>query len=124
MQRPMRTIFLLSAALWACSPSSTQPPPNGTSDVAASSPLEGAALVLDVRNQDEYERGHLAHALLIPVSELEGRMAEVESALGGDKSKKVVAYCGSGRRAEKAKALLERHGFVHVVNGGGYDALK
>jgi phage shock protein E len=61
---------------------------------------------------------------LIPVTELEGRLGEVASAVGGDKTKRVVVYCRSGGRAGRAKALLEANGFSNVVNAGGYDALK
>lgn len=124
MQRSTPVMVILSAALWACSPSSSPSTTKSNTDIRSSSPLEGAALVLDVRNQDEYDRGHLAEARLVPVSELAGRVDEVESAVGGDKSKKIVTYCGSGRRSEKAKELLEQHGFTNVVNGGGYEALK
>lgn len=124
MQRTTLALMTLTAALWGCSPSSTGAPTSSPAQSRSSSPLDGAALVLDVRNQDEYDRGHLSQALLIPVAELETRIGEVESALGGDKSKKIVAYCGSGRRSGKAKELLEQHGFTNVVNGGGYDQLK
>jgi phage shock protein E len=86
--------------------------------------LAGAALILDVRTLEEHEQGHLAGDTLIPVQELEGRVAEVEAAVKGDKSAKVVTYCRAGRRAEQARAVLMAHGFTHVVNAGGYDQLK
>lgn len=128
-------LALIGAIVAACStagypapaavpPVTTQQPSAAPQNESARAILADAALVLDVRNQDEYDRGHLDGALLIPVAELEGRWSEVEAALAGDKSRKVVAYCGSGRRAAKAKELLEQHGFTNVVNGGGYDALK
>lgn len=124
MRRTIPAILFLSAALWGCTPTTKSTPAGATTESRVANPLEGAALVLDVRNQDEFERGHLAQARLIPVAELEARIPEVESAVGGDKSRKIVAYCGSGRRSGRAKELLEQHGFTNVVNGGGYDALK
>ncbi len=87
----------------------------------ADSPLAGAALVLDVRTQEEWAGGHLEGATLIPVGELEARIDEVEHVLGGGKSKKMVTYCRSGRRSGIAKQMPEQHGFINVVNGGGYE---
>ena len=89
-----------------------------------SSPLEGAALVLDVRTPEEWANGHLPGAILIPVGELEARIDEVELALADDKTQKIVTYCRSGNRSGVAKKMLEQYGFSNVVNGGGYEQLK
>jgi phage shock protein E len=80
--------------------------------------------VIDVRTPEEVAQGHIEGALLIPIAELEARMAEVDAAVAGDKHKKVVTYCKAGRRAGQAKLALEQHGYSNVVNGGGYDDLK
>lgn len=123
--RTFMTVTILAIALGGCASKAAPPAaPVAPAEDHSASPVSGAALVLDVRNQDEYDRGHLPDARLIPLAELETRLAEVEDALGGDKSRKIVTYCGSGRRAEKAKQLLQQHGFSNVVNAGGYDALK
>lgn len=37
-----------------------------------------------------------------------------------DKDTDVVIYCQSGRRASRAKEILENRGFKNVLNGGGY----
>lgn len=81
-------------------------------------------MVIDVRTPEEVAQGHIAGALLIPIAELEARMAEVDAAVAGDKHKKVVTYCKAGGRAGRAKLALEQHGYTNVVNGGGYDVLK
>ena len=41
-----------------------------------------------------------------------------------DKDANVVVYCRSGRRASRAKEILQNRGFKHVLNGGGYDDMK
>lgn len=41
-----------------------------------------------------------------------------------DKDATVVLYCRSGRRASRAKEILESRGFKTVLNGGGYDDMK
>lgn len=66
-------------------------------------------VVLDVRRPEEYDAGHLAGAVNIPLHELLARMAEVP---GG----KVWVHCASGYRSGVAASLLQRAGrdVVHV----------
>jgi phage shock protein E len=85
--------------------------------------IEEGALVIDVRQRDEWDRGHLASARHLPVDELPRRLEEVEAWAGGDKARPIVVYCASGGRSGRARATLERAGFTHVVNGGGYSSL-
>mmetsp|Transcript_21555 Transcript_21555/g.54378 ORF Transcript_21555/g.54378 Transcript_21555/m.54378 type:complete len:177 (-) Transcript_21555:399-929(-) len=79
------------------------------------------AVVLDVRNQDEYDAGHLACAQLTPNPTLS--LAVAAEKIGSDKTKSVAVYCRSGARAGQAKTKLEGWGYTNVVNAGGYDAL-
>ncbi len=85
--------------------------------------IASGALVVDVREQGEWDEGHLAQARLIPVGSVGDRLAEIEQAAGG-KDKPVVVYCKSGGRAGRAKQALEAAGFTNVVNAGGYRALS
>jgi len=74
-------------------------------------------VVLDVRTKEEYESGHLQNAILIPVSELQDRLAEL------DKDKKILVYCKAGIRSAKASEILVNNGFGSVYNlVGGIDA--
>lgn len=74
-------------------------------------------VVLDVRTKEEYESGHLPDAILIPVSELQDRVAEL------DKDKKILVYCKTGVRSAEASQILVSHGFSSVYNlVGGIDA--
>lgn len=76
--------------------------------------------LLDVRQPDEYNAGHIEGSVLIPLSTLETRLAEVP------KDKPVVVYCRSGRRSSAALNILMRHGFTNArnLNGGfiGWEA--
>jgi rhodanese-related sulfurtransferase len=47
----------------------------------------GAAAVLDVRPEDEFQQGHLPGALNIPLAQLERRLAELPP------DREIVAYC-------------------------------
>jgi len=66
--------------------------------------------LLDVRQPKEYEAGHLAGAILIPLKELPGRLAELE------KEKPVIVYCAVGGRSKAASQLLAGQDFADVYN--------
>ena len=74
----------------------------------------GEFLLLDVRQPEEYEDGHIPGAMLIPLGELEAR----QEGLGRDK--KIITYCRSGRRGMAAAIVLCGLGFqdVHNLEGG------
>lgn len=73
------------------------------------------ALLLDVREVDEYAEAHAANSTLIPLGQLPQRLQE----LGADKSRPVVLICRSGRRSAAALALLEVAGFSSLSNVEG-----
>ena len=72
------------------------------------------ALVLDVRNPDEWEDqyGHIEGARQIPLPELSARAKEIE----GWKEKPVMLVCRSGRRSQTAAEMLAAQGFRQVIN--------
>lgn len=101
--------------------------PKSGSSAAAETPKEAvakAALVIDVREPEEFAAGHLDKAENIPVGDVQSKVEEIKSKLGGDTSKLVAVYCASGNRAGKTKSMLEKAGFTHVFNAGGYRNLK
>ena len=73
----------------------------------------GDALLLDVRTPEEFAEKHIPGAKLIPLSELEGRLREL------DREKKLIVYCRSGGRSARACALLSEHGFEAFNLKGG-----
>jgi rhodanese-related sulfurtransferase/rubrerythrin len=77
----------------------------------------GEFLLLDVRQPEEYEDGHIPGAMLIPLGELEARQGEL------DRNKKIITYCRSGRRSMAAAIALCGLGFkgVQHLNGGILD---
>ena len=78
--------------------------------------------VLDVRTPAEYNRGHLANSVLIPVQELQRRHKE----LAKHKDRELLIYCATGNRSTVASKILIDSGFKHIVNlrGGIYDWRK
>jgi rhodanese-related sulfurtransferase len=79
------------------------------------------ALLLDVRETQEYEGGRLLNAVHIPLSQLESRAGELAKHI----RRPVIAYCMSGNRSRSAGNALVRAGFTQVYSlHGGYRAWK
>lgn len=82
---------------------------------AAKSMSDQGALLLDVREPDEYAAVHAVNAKLIPLGEVGARLKEIEAY----KDKPVAVICRSGRRSAQAVSLLKESGFTQVVNVEG-----
>jgi molybdopterin/thiamine biosynthesis adenylyltransferase/rhodanese-related sulfurtransferase len=80
------------------------------------------AVIVDVREPEEWSAGHIPGALHVPKSYLESR---IEGAIP-DRSKHVVLYCASGNRsAWAARTLIEDLGYEHVESmTGGFTLWK
>jgi sulfur-carrier protein adenylyltransferase/sulfurtransferase len=77
--------------------------------------------LLDVRERDEWEEGHIPGAVFIPRGNLE---SSVEQTLP-DKSRRILVYCAAGNRSAFAAKTLEELGYDDVVNlAGGYTDWK
>lgn len=72
-------------------------------------------ILLDVREQNEYDEGHIKGAVLIPYTEIEDR-AESELL---NKNEQILVYCRSGRRSKIAAESLVRLGYTNVKEFGG-----
>lgn len=76
------------------------------------------ALVLDVRNRNEYEEGHIAGSLNLPLDELRFSLDEVPKNMG------IHVHCRSGFRSHLALRILKENGYADVVNvTGGFLAV-
>lgn len=126
----MSRVLLVALGLFAltgCSVASGNEEASQQESGARPSPREAvaqAAVVVDVRTPGEFAGGHLERAINIPIDELEARLTELDRALDGDRTKKLVVYCASGRRSGIAKDLLEKKGYGAVTNAGGYASLR
>lgn len=79
--------------------------------------VQGGALLVDVREQEEFDNVHAEGAQLIPLSEFESRYGELP------KDKTLVMICRSGARSARAGELLLENGYSDVVNlKGGTNA--
>ena len=73
-------------------------------------------IVLDVREQDEYDSGHIPGAVLLPVGTIdEDTAAEVIP----EKDSTVLVYCRSGNRSKTASSTLSELGYTNIYEFGG-----
>lgn len=70
------------------------------------------AVIVDVREVNEYSDGHIINSVHIPLSNLKTRMSELEK----HKAQKVIVACRSGHRSSNACANLKKEGFEQVFN--------
>lgn len=103
-----------AAPAQAAAPDLASLPVNLSVDQAASLLNNPDVVFLDVREQDEYDAGHIPGVTLIPLGSVPSRMSEIP------KDKTVIAVCRSGNRSSQATQYLRDQGFanVHNMNGG------
>ena len=73
------------------------------------------ALVVDVREPNEFAAGHVLGAKNLPLARLSASGAE----LAKKKERPVIVYCDGGERSAKALAQLKKLGFTRVANLSG-----
>lgn len=79
--------------------------------------LSDDAVILDIREQDEWDRGHAPGAVHIPMSELPARVDELAPFL--DRDEPLVITCRSGGRVARVMPWLEQQGYeVANLDGG------
>jgi len=122
--------FYLLLFLWGVSACTSAPrpvTPVGTPTVAATASTvtlaadvrpeevhavyqQGGVTVIDVRELDEYQSGHIPGAVLLPLGELPKRLNEVP------RDSAVILVCRSGNRSKQAYDYLRTQGFINVHN--------
>lgn len=131
--------FLLTAmTLSACSTANTTGDSNQTSgedtavyhkisakDAKTVMDSEENIVILDVREQYEFDAGHIPNATLLPVGDIAAKAAQVLP----DKNQKILVYCRSGNRSRTAANTLVKLGYTQIYDFGGiidwpYDVVK
>jgi rhodanese-related sulfurtransferase len=120
----------LSLALAGCSGQANAPAAQPVAEVQSSEALDLSVnlkaatveelrnrddvIILDVREDYEYNDGHIPGATWIPLEQIPNRLAEVP------RDKTVIAVCRSGNRSSQVTDFLRRQGFknVHNMQGG------
>ena len=76
---------------------------------------EEGYIILDVREQDEYDAGHIPGAILIPYTQIKEKANEMLT----DKDQLILVYCRSGRRSKIAAETLVELGYTNIKEFGG-----
>lgn len=91
------------------------PKPDHVPTVTASS-VSGDAVILDVREPDEWRAGHVAGALHVPMGAVADRIVELPD------TARIVVLCRSGGRSARVTAYLRTEGLDAVNLDGGIHA--
>src|SRR5262245_23942602 len=82
---------------------------------------EPGMTVLDVREKDEWDEGHLEGATFIPRGFLEQKIEKAVT----DKDTPIIVYCAGGTRSAMAAKSLKELGYTNVVSMiGGFNEWK
>lgn len=73
------------------------------------------ALVVDVREANEFASGHVLGAKNLPLARLQASATELPK----KKERPIIVYCDGGERAAKAASALKKQGFTRVTNLSG-----
>ena len=79
----------------------------------------GTAVLIDVREPNEWPSGVAAPAVLCSLGDLRGTRTQWKAVLESNKDKELILYCASGARSGMAAGILRKEGY-QVVNAGGY----
>lgn len=77
-------------------------------------------VIIDVRNNDEWEAGHVEGAIHIPSYEFENRIQDAVP----DKKTPINVHCAHGIRSAEAKRILLHMGYENVANVGTPEAAE
>lgn len=118
MKKILAVAALGSALLAGCSAGQTEQ--NGYQQISqeeAKQKMETEdVLVLDVREQSEYDAGHIPDAVLLPVGEIDEESA---ASVIPEKDTTVLVYCRSGNRSKTAAGKLAELGYTEIYEFGG-----
>ena len=117
MKKRLLSMILASAmTMTACGAASASSYQHISQEKAKEMMDAGNVLILDVREQDEYDAGHIPGAVLLPVGSI-----DEESAAGviPEKDTTLLVYCRSGSRSKQAAKALAGLGYTPVYEMGG-----
>ena len=114
----LAVVLAISAVCFAQSPANAEGYQKITPQQAKVRMAEAGVIVLDVRMQQEFDAGHIANAVLLPLPLIEAGDAAVAKALP-DKDAEILVYCRSGRRSAIAANALINMGYNNVLDFGG-----
>jgi len=115
----MKKMMLLLTSLLGSSIAMAENIPAVSPHEALQMQIQKQAVIIDVRENDEWNAGHIAGAIHIPLSEVQNHLTE----LAKYQNSSLIMQCRSGVRSAKAANVLKIAGFSNVYNlTGGLNA--
>lgn len=87
---------------------------SGTNTDAIKEMLQNKALVIDVRSPSEFQGGHVAGSINMPLQTLAEKVGELQA-----KNRPLILCCASGNRSGQAERVLKNAG-LECMNGGSW----
>lgn len=119
MKRLVSLFFVLVALLTGCGATGTSED-SGYTHIGQEEAKEMMdtqdVLILDVREQKEYDSGHIPDAVLLPVGII---TEESTTEVIPEKDTTVLVCCRSGNRSKTAAKILAELGYIHIYEVGG-----
>ena len=112
----LAALFSLLMLLTACGAASSDGYTKISQEEAKEMMDAGEVLILDVREQEEYDGGHIPGAVLLPLGSINEENA---AAVIPEKETVVLVYCRSGNRSKKAAKALAELGYTGIYEFGG-----
>ncbi len=81
--------------------------------------VDRGALLVDVRDPEEYRAGHLAGAINIPLTEISTRQERLKV----KKKQLMVVYGSKAHLAGVTRTILIKHGYFNVHSAGSYEGM-
>ena len=110
----MTVLVLLALSVAACAEAvEIGALPREISVEEAQQMYQDGGFLLDVRTQQEWDEFHIPNTTLIPLNELESRLAELPE------NKEIVVVCRSGNRSQSGRDILLNNGFERATSMAG-----
>ena len=98
-------------------------PTKDTLDTVKKNIKDGKAVLVDVREQKEWDAGHIEGAVLLPKSKLDVEKEAAALVQKLDKAKIIYTHCKAGKRALACGEILKKQGFDVRPLKPGYEEL-
>ena len=79
--------------------------------------MQEGAVLIDVRNSEDYDEKHIKGSILIPLEELEEKLPQMYPDLG----QTIIFYCTKGIRSQTAVEKAVALGYVEVYSLGSIE---
>ena len=114
--RILSAILASAMAMTACGAASSDAYQHISQEKAKEMMDTQEVIILDVREQDEYDSGHIPGAVLLPVGSID---EDTATEVIPEKDSTVLVYCRSGNRSKTASSALAELGYTNIYEFGG-----